>query len=70
MYIRKVVCDICNSEIFKGRVDEEELDKPVKDDYKIQMGNKIIVGNCCHDCAIKIKEHIQNLKDEELRKKN
>ncbi len=63
MIIRKVTCDICGNEIFKGRVNEEELNKPIRDNYKIQIGNKVIVEDCCYDCAIEQKNYIKKLKN-------
>lgn len=65
MIIQKIECDVCGHEILKRKFNnDDELKNSLIDNVnEIQIGNEVVVEDCCDDCAIKIKNYIQITKE-------
>lgn len=65
MIIQKIYCDICGNEIIKRilKDDNELMNHPMDSVNEVQIGNEIVVVDCCNNCASKIKNYIQVTKE-------
>lgn len=65
MFMITVICDICGNEIIKRILNDDNklMNHPMDSVNEVQIGNEIVVVDCCNNCASKIKNYIQVTKE-------
>lgn len=65
MITEKIYCDICGNEIIKRILNDDNklMNHSMDSVNEVQIGNEIVVVDCCNNCASKIKNYIQVTKE-------